>query len=799
MTGKKEPPRPVPVTTLEEARWHAVLDTAPDAIISIDVDGLIRLFNPAAERIFGYGASEVMGRNVAVLMPPQYAGEHTSHLRAYERTGLAGAIGQIRDVQARRKNGETFPIELSVSEARFGETISYVAIIRDVSERYATQEALRRERDLAEQLVETAQAIVLVLDPDARIVRFNSYMEQLSGYRLAEVQGRDWFATFIPEPERARVLPVFEDAITGVPVRGYVNSIVIRDGSTREIEWAGNALTDAQGNVVGILAIGHDVTEQQRSARRQVAQYTVSRVLAASGSLAAATPTVLRSICEAVGWELGELWRVDPDGSALRWYGLWHVAGLDTAEFETCSRETRIERHRSLPGRVWARGQPEWITDLTTEIDFVRASVAARLGLRAAFAFPIRSSEAVVGVMAFFTRDLRPPDHALVPMLEALGRQIGAFVERTAAAEALRQVEERFAQFMRHLPGVAFMKDTDGRYVFVNPTFEQLYHRRLSDLAGRTDAEVWPAEIAAQFSANDRRVLETGEALLTTETVPHDDGLHEWLVSKFPVLDAGGVPRMVAGIAVDVTERRHAENQLRAMQKLAQQRERLADIGAITAEIVHDLGNPLAALSMQVQLILRRVRRDETQPVSAVLKPMERIMTEVRRLSSWIGEFMEFSREQRLHLVEVPLRPFFEEIVETWQPLAAARGIRVSLAVAADAVGLRGDPDKLRRVFDNLIKNALEAIEEPPGAVRLDVQLPTSEKVRVSVEDSGSGIAEGIEVFRLFETTKPGGSGLGLAIAKQIVLAHGGSIEFTRAHPHGTTFCIELPRHGPTL
>src|SRR5690242_6791135 len=98
---------------LSELRWQAILDTARDAIICIDQAANVSLFNRAAETIFGYAASEVLGQNVRVLMPQPYRDEHDSYVATYRTTGVAKAIGRIREVQAQRKNGEVFPIELS--------------------------------------------------------------------------------------------------------------------------------------------------------------------------------------------------------------------------------------------------------------------------------------------------------------------------------------------------------------------------------------------------------------------------------------------------------------------------------------------------------------------------------------------------------------------------------------------------------------------------------------------------------------------------------------------------------------
>ena len=176
--------KPQSPSTLNEARWRTLLEAARDAIISIDAAGRITLFNPAAEFMFGYRSAEVLGQTLGLLMPAPYQTEHNQYIEAYRRTGVPKAIGRIRKVYARRKSGRVFPIELSVSEVRTGDEITYSAIIRDITEREETEEALRRERDFAERLLDTAQVIVLVLDPGGRIVRLNRYMEQISGYSL---------------------------------------------------------------------------------------------------------------------------------------------------------------------------------------------------------------------------------------------------------------------------------------------------------------------------------------------------------------------------------------------------------------------------------------------------------------------------------------------------------------------------------------------------------------------------------------------------------------------------------------
>ncbi len=248
---------------------HTLLHAAVDGVVTIDESGTILTVNPAAEGMFGYAAEEIVGKNVRILMPSPYRDEHDDYLGNYLRTGRRKIIGIGREVHGARKGGEIFPLDLAVSEVFIGTQRIFLGILRDATERAqaekalrVSQEALRRQRDFAESLVETAQAIVLVLDNDANIVRYNRYMEEISGFPLAEVQGRNWFECFVPEPERPRIHRLFRRAIRGIPTRGNVNGMLTRSGRTRQVEWHDRVLLDREGHIVGLLATGQDVTER---------------------------------------------------------------------------------------------------------------------------------------------------------------------------------------------------------------------------------------------------------------------------------------------------------------------------------------------------------------------------------------------------------------------------------------------------------------------------------------------------------------------------------------------------------
>jgi PAS domain S-box-containing protein len=168
------------------ANWlEHLIEATQDAVVSIDRQARIVLFNAGAERIFGYSRVEIQGQKVNVLMAEPYAVEHDSYIERYEETGEARAIGRIRTVEARRKNGQIFPIELSITKVASveSEEVQYAAFIRDISE-------VRRGQAWLQRLIETTQDAVLSIDRQGRVVLFNPAAERIFGYTRNEIVGQ---------------------------------------------------------------------------------------------------------------------------------------------------------------------------------------------------------------------------------------------------------------------------------------------------------------------------------------------------------------------------------------------------------------------------------------------------------------------------------------------------------------------------------------------------------------------------------------------------------------------------------
>lgn len=256
-----------PPSNVAELELRAVLDAAVDAVVIIDATGRIETFSHAAERLFGYAADEVIGRNVTVLMPEPFRSQHDGYLAHHIRTGERRIIGQGREVVAQRRDGSLFPVFLSVGRIATVDPPRFVGLISDITDRKRALEALRRERDRAQAYLDLAQVMLLALDENGTISLVNRKGGEILGWPEDELVGRNWFSTCLPPDLRGDVQSMFRHFFDGAaaPAQYAEHEVVTRSGERKLIAWRNVVLRDERGLVVGTLSSGEDITEQRRA------------------------------------------------------------------------------------------------------------------------------------------------------------------------------------------------------------------------------------------------------------------------------------------------------------------------------------------------------------------------------------------------------------------------------------------------------------------------------------------------------------------------------------------------------
>ena len=255
-----------------EDRMRSVIDHVLDGIISIDAAGTITTFNPAAERIFGYSAEEVIGHNVKMLMPDPYKREHDSYIGNYLRTGQAKIIGTGREVTGQRKDGRTFPMELAISEFSFGDSRYFTGIVRDVTERKRAEEERKRAEEELREAEERMRSVVdhvvdgiITIDERGNIQSYNPAAENIFGYTRNQVLGQN-VKMLMPEPYHGEHDGYISNYLhTGKPKIIGIGREVLgkrRDGTVFPMELAVSAFHIGQRRY--FTGIVRDITERKR-------------------------------------------------------------------------------------------------------------------------------------------------------------------------------------------------------------------------------------------------------------------------------------------------------------------------------------------------------------------------------------------------------------------------------------------------------------------------------------------------------------------------------------------------------
>ena len=294
-----------------------------------------------------------------------------------------------------------------------------------------------------------------------------------------------------------------------------------------------------------------------------ILQFEVSALMAEPVPFATAAVKLLRVLCEDGKRAMGEMRLVDQDVRLIRWTALWHADHLEPAAFEAISRGVAVTRGQGLIGRVWASGQPEWMTDVTREPTFLRAAWAAKLGLHTAFAFPLQNDGEINGVIALFSHETRQPDAGLMAEMLALGKDIGPFVEKQLATT---RSSAYFRLMVENQPDILAILGADGKILFENAAVEKVLGYTQKERIGRSIFDfIHPDDLPTTFEAFRSGLQSPGSVQKLEVRARHKDGTWRWLESAGKILkdEAGATVAIVT--SRDMTERRRAEEATVAM------------------------------------------------------------------------------------------------------------------------------------------------------------------------------------------------------------------------------------------
>lgn len=294
-----------------------------------------------------------------------------------------------------------------------------------------------------------------------------------------------------------RVADVFRGKIfRGIEVSlNYSAAAHGNNNKTFNLLLSASPLRNPQDAVVGCIITLTDINESVRVKRRKNVLYATTQVLADSSTGKEVIPKILQSICESLEWDFGAFWTFDMKVNGLRCAEVWHKSSVKVPEFESLTRNTIFPPGVGLPGSIYAKRKPIWITSVASDTNFPRAPAAAKEGLQGAFGFPVLMGNTILGIIEFFSRVIQPPDEDLLKMMASIGGQIGQFIKRKEAEEALLRAHAELEQQL---------KERTAALVQANESLEKRIEERTRELV-KINEELQAKIVEHSRDANELR------------------------------------------------------------------------------------------------------------------------------------------------------------------------------------------------------------------------------------------------------------------------------------------------------
>jgi two-component system sensor kinase FixL len=356
------------------------------------------------------------------------------------------------------------------------------------------------------------------------------------------------------------------------------------------------------------------------------------------------------------------------------------------------------------------------------------------------------------------------------------------------APEARREQDQgdltRLKQLLATCQDAVIFIDAEGTIVFANPATALMFAYQEGELVGRDVTILMAEPYASQHTTYVKRFESTGEkraiGRIRQVSAKNKHG-HEFPIElSVTQLTEGGDGAKYGAFIRDVSEKARLQGQL-------MERERAATVGTTASMLVHEIGNPLNNMALQLQALRRKVRKLEESEDST--KKVDACLSEIERLSRLVQEFRALSGRRRIVKKPVKLTGLIESVIVNMGRVAD--GVSIERELSDHDAEVSVDSDKIQQIALNLLHNALEAM--PRGGTLTLRTFCAGADFIFEVADTGEGVPPGLDIFEPFVTSKSDGTGLGLAICSEIAREHDGRLSYETEVGRGTTFRLTLP------
>lgn len=801
--------QPLPAHTL----LSAIVASSDDALVSKTLEGIITSWNPAAERIFGYSADEIVGTSIFRLIPPEL--HHEEH-EVIARLKRGERIDHI-ETRRRRKDGTVVFVSLTVSPIRdeYGMIVGASKVARDITERRSAQEA----RGWLAAIVDSSEDAIISKDLNGIVQTWNKSAERIFGYAAAEMIGRP--ITVLMRPEETGEEPqILARIARGERIDHYETVRRRKDGTLIHVSLTISAIRDARGQVIGASKIARDVTrqrllehersqllEKEQAARAEAeALMEAAKALSADLDLSNAAQQATDIATRLTRAKFGALF-YNSVNEREESYVLYTLSGAPREAFARFG----LPRNTAVFAPTFKGEGVVRLADVTADPRYGKNAPhhgmpKGHLPVRSYLAVPVvsRTGE-VIGGFFFGHPDVGVFDERCERVAVGLAAQAAIAIDNARLYTRLQHTVSRlnFSLAALELGDWTWNAETD----------DMLLSERTAQMYGIAPGVTHKREALRQWLHPDDRdrarqvayaAFHAKQDYSVEYRVLHPVLGERWIFAKGrPQLDDAGKVVGMMGVVLDITERKRAEQQIQRHAELLEQhvaartaelQETIGELEAFSYSVSHDMRTPLRAMSGYADRLLRLYGASFDEEATHQLR---RIGQNARRLEMLVRDVLAYSRVSKaeIQLQPVPLEGFLDGILSTLPELQRPD---VTLHLQRPLPSVLAHEAYLSQVITNLVGNAVKfAAENRPPRIEIRAER-AGDRVLLRVADNGIGIApEHFErIFQIFGRVHPDrkyeGTGIGLSIVRKAVQRMGGTVSVQSSPGEGSCFTIHL-------